>query len=121
MIDQVLEDMKSLLRRLSYDPERMRRNLHLTNDVVTAEALMNALILRGLTRERAYEISQSASRISLAEGIPFWEAACKINEVRELLNCAELKDILNPENYIGVADKLVQEALRFTEEKLKMC
>ncbi len=122
MIDQVLEDTLSLLSRLRYDPERMKRNLHLTNDVVTAEALMNSLIVEGgLTREEAYKISQKVSKIALSENISFWKAACSLKDVKEKLNCEALKEKLNPENYIGLSSILVKEVIKYSKTILSKC
>ncbi|MCE4607552.1 MAG: adenylosuccinate lyase [Caldisphaeraceae archaeon] len=121
IMDQILEDMIGLLDRLAYDPERMRINLHAANDIEMAEALMNELILAGLTREEAYNASKEASRIALEKGLRLWEAACSINKVRELLGCDSLKRVLNPEGYVGLSERLAKDAIKYFNEQARKC
>ncbi len=121
MTDQILDDMAALLDRLAYDPEKMRNDLHMTNDVVTAEALMNELILKGLAREEAYKLSQKASKIALNRGLKLWEAACSMDVVKKLLECSKLREILNPEKYIGLSKELVTEAVKYSSGILRKC
>ncbi len=121
IIDQMLEDMKVLLSRLSFDPQKMKKDLHISNDVVTAEALMNELILKGLTREEAYKISQRASKLALNKGIKLWEAACTLEEVQRLLDCDKLKDLLDPEKYTGLSEILTEGTIKYSKEKIKKC
>ncbi len=121
-LDQMLLDTQRLLERLRFSPDRMQRNLlQVSLATSTAEALLNLLISRGLGREEAYAIAKKAARTAMEEGIPLWEAAARIPEAARLLSGIDLREALRPENYIGDAPLLVDEALRYAEEAVKRC
>lgn len=120
LLDQMLIDASSLLDRLGYSPERMRKNLESTRYTVLTEALMNALIGRGLGREEAYRLARAAARKALEEGKPLPQAAAEIEEIAATLPREEILS-LRPEDYLGSARRLVHEALDYAEKALNTC
>ena len=120
-VDQALEDTLALLDRLRVDPERMRRNLHLTMDTAATEKLLNMLVEAGLPRRKAYQLARTAARKALAEGKPLWRAAAEVEEIAKLIPPKKLREQLNPENYIGHAPQLVDEAIAYAEKTIGEC
>ncbi len=120
ILDQMLLDTHALLERLRYSKERMTRNLELTGHTVLTEALMNMLIERGLGREEAYRLAREAARKALSEGKMLHEAAGEVPGIRSLLDPRELQR-LKPENYLGNARELVDEALAYADKALNQC
>ncbi|MET1129163.1 MAG: adenylosuccinate lyase, partial [Thermoproteota archaeon] len=120
-VDQMLLDTERLLERLRVDEDRMRRNLYLTKATTTTEALMNKLIEAGLSREKAYALAREAAAKALREGTMLWEAAKAIPEVAERLGNVDLEEALKPENYVGEAARLVDEALSYARKAVSSC
>lgn len=120
-LDQTLIDTLSLLERLRFSPESMRRNLYLEQGTVTAEKLMNLLIERGLTREEAYRLSREASARALAEGRPLWRVAAEMSEVSRLVDAKTLEEELAPEKYLGPVERLVEDAVNYAAQAVKRC
>ena len=120
-IDQMLIDAQKLLSRLRIDEEKMRKDLYLSMATSTTEALMNLLIQRGLGREEAYELARNAAHKALQESKPLWEAAKEIPRIAKLLGDVDLEETLKPENYVGEAPRLVDEAISYAAKALSTC
>ena len=57
-MDYILALFASVMRRLQVFPHRMKKNLELTRGLVFSQRVMLALIDKGLSRQKAYEIVQ---------------------------------------------------------------
>jgi 3-carboxy-cis,cis-muconate cycloisomerase len=98
--------LRDLLEGLDVDPERMRRNLELTGGLMMSESLVAALG-DTLGRPRAQELVEQAARApgslrETLEGMP---------EVTGALDGAALDAALDPRNYLGVSEALIERAL----------
>ncbi len=95
---------------LEPDTDRMRTNLDATRGLILAEAVQMAL---GATigRHEAHRLLEQASRRALKEGLHLKDALAAVPEVTAQLSPAELDRLLDPRNYTGVADQLVERAL----------
>ncbi len=114
-LDQMLLDTLSLLGRLRYSPERMRENMERTMYTVLTEKLLYMLIDAGLPRPEAYRLAREAARRALEAGVPLWEAAASMPEVASRIPPERLREELAPERYLGEAEALVEEAIRYAE------
>ncbi len=61
LMDYMLEKMIKLIDKLEVNPEKMKENLNLTNGLLFSQALMLALVNKGITREDAYLMVQKPS------------------------------------------------------------
>lgn len=95
---------------LEPDTDRMRTNLDATRGLILAEAVQMAL---GATigRHEAHRLLEQASRRALKEGLHLKDALAAVPEVTAQLSPAELDRLLDPRNYTGVADQLIERAL----------
>jgi len=73
LVHYMLDVMTKVMEGLRVFPERMRANLDSTGGVFFSQHVLLALIERGLSRERAYQIVQSAATESWERGTLFRE------------------------------------------------
>jgi adenylosuccinate lyase len=58
VVDYILNLFTSIMRGLQVYPQRMKRNIELTKGLVFSQRVMLALIDKGLSRQKAYELVQ---------------------------------------------------------------
>ena len=68
LLDYMLNRMKGILENLVVFEDRMRSNIYLTNGVIFAQRVMNALIDKGFVREKAYDTVQPIAMRAMMEG-----------------------------------------------------
>ncbi|PWB80096.1 MAG: adenylosuccinate lyase [Candidatus Methylomirabilota bacterium] len=71
LLDYLLVRFREVLEGLRVYPDRMRRNLELTGGLVFSEAVLLALIGKGLTREAGYRLVQRHAMQAWESGEPF--------------------------------------------------
>jgi adenylosuccinate lyase len=100
LADFMLARLTGLIRNLVVYPERMKRNLELTRGLIFSPRVMLALVGKGLSRERAYELVQgSAMRAWRGEG-DFQALLLADEAVREKLSAAELEGLFDLSYYL---------------------
>jgi 3-carboxy-cis,cis-muconate cycloisomerase len=105
-----LHHIRALLEGLSVDPARMRRNLDVTQGMITAEAVMMALA-PALGREAAHHLVAAACREALETGADLLEVLRAEPRVSAHLSGAQLERLLDPENYTGLAGAFVDRVV----------
>lgn len=119
LTDYMLVLMKNVLKDLWVDEERMRRNLELTEGRTLSEALMMALTMKGMDRQKAHELIRRLAMKSEVKKQPFKEALLKNDAVRRTLSEKEVDDALNPRNYLGTAIEQVDHVVQKTKKERK--
>ena len=105
-----LARLADLLAGLHVDPMRMRRNLDLTGGLIMAESLVTAMGKRA-DRITARKLVEAAVATAAASGQPFAEVLQHDQAIAAYLRPGELADALNPANYVGASDALIDRAL----------
>ena len=91
LLDYILGLFNQIMQSLTVYPHRMKRNTEATRGLVFSQRVLLALVEKGLSREKAYELVQSNAKRS-------WEAEM---DFRELLKSdAEVTSYLSP-NELG--------------------
>lgn len=67
LFDYMLRRLKKILDGLVVYPENMLKNINLTNKVIFSQRVMTALIGKGLTREKAYDLVQPLAFMATPE------------------------------------------------------
>ncbi|HAX03443.1 MAG: adenylosuccinate lyase [Tenericutes bacterium GWC2_34_14] len=67
LVDYMLHRYKNTLESLNFYPEKMRKNIELTQGVIFAQSILSHLIQKGMHRDDAYTIVQSFSHQALSE------------------------------------------------------
>ena len=100
LIDFMLARLTGLVRNLLVYPERMRANLQMTRGLIYSPRVMLALVEKGLSRERAYELVQrQAMRVWRGEG-DFASLLAADDEVTRLIPAAELAGLFDISYYL---------------------
>ena len=107
----MLERATGLVEGLVVYPERLRKNLELTGELFFSEAVMLALVHKGLPRQRAYEMVQrSAMRAFQGEG-EFRAFLKADSDVQARLTAAEIDECFDLEHALRYAEQLVERAI----------
>ncbi|MDE6339336.1 MAG: adenylosuccinate lyase [Muribaculaceae bacterium] len=80
LLDYMLNRMMGILENLVVFDERMLSNIYMTNGVIFAQRVMNALIGKGFVREQAYDTVQPVAMQAMATGANYQDLL-KQNEV----------------------------------------
>lgn len=101
----MLRRMRRVLVNLRVFPERMKKNIYLTNGAVFSQHVLTRLIEKGMSRETAYDLIQPwAMKASLREIPSFEEAVRGLPEVSSLLSKEELDALFSFDYYLKNVD-----------------
>ena len=107
-VDYMAHQMIKILESLEFFPENIEKNLNLTHGLIMAERLMIALTEKGIMgRQEAHEKVRELAQKAFREKKELKELAKK----EKLLPDSELETIFDPHTYIGMAQKIVEEAV----------
>ena len=99
-----------LLRGLVVRPDRMMRNLQLTDGLIVSEAVMMALA-PAVGRQRAHAIVYHAAMRAVESGLPLESILQQDPEVTAHLSARQLRAALDPLTYTGLAAEFVDRVL----------
>ncbi len=105
-----LHQMATIVPHLEIDAARMRRNLDATQGLIFAEGVTMAMG-KYIGKSAAHALVEVASRQARASGKHLREVLAQDRAVTERLSSAELDYLFAPENYIGVAEELVDRVV----------
>jgi 3-carboxy-cis,cis-muconate cycloisomerase len=105
-----LHHARALLEGLVVDPERMRRNLDITRGMISAEAVMMALA-PSVGRAEAHHLVAGACQRALAHGRHLLEELQADAAITTHLPPQRLVELLDPQNYTGLAAEFVDRVL----------
>jgi adenylosuccinate lyase len=108
LADHCIRLLNGVLEGLVIREENIRKNLDLLHGVNMAESVMIALAAKGMDRQEAHEIVRVASMKALAEGTPLDEVLAPDRKVTACISRQEIRELLNPDRYIGTAVKQVE-------------
>jgi len=117
LVDYMLHLMTNILSHLHVDKVRMRQNIDLTQGRTMSEAVMIALVRKGMNRQEAHERLRALTLKSEAEKQPFKNTLLKDKTVRAKLTEKEIDKALNPHNYLGTAMKQVDFVAKETQRE----
>lgn len=103
-LDFMLKELTWVLEGLVVHPDRMRENLWFGDGLAFSQAVLLALVERGLPRDEAYAIVQRAAAAAWDEAASFRERVATEPRVRELLAPEELDALFDPARYLANLD-----------------
>jgi len=105
----MLVEIADLIKNLLVYPENMQRNLNCYGGVVFSQKVLLALVDKGLSREAAYAIVQTAAHQAWNREQGDFRALVSANDqVQTLLSIAELDDCFNPALHMKNLDTIYQ-------------
>jgi adenylosuccinate lyase len=107
-LDHMLQRFTGIVRGLSVDAERMRRNLDSGRGLVFSGQLLLELTARGLRREDAYRIVQGHAMEAWRTEGDFRARVSADPDVRAVLKEDEIAEVFRLERYLGHVDALFE-------------
>lgn len=104
LLDYMLNRMMNILGNLTVFADKMKSNIYITNGVIFAQRVMNALINKGFTREKAYDTVQPIAMKAMELGMPYAELLAKDTTVSENLSKEELDNCFTLDYYFKNVD-----------------
>jgi adenylosuccinate lyase len=114
LLDYMLNLMVNIVANLRVDEEQMLQNLSLTQGRAMSEAVMMALVKKGVNRQEAHEMLRKLTIQSALEKRDFKVILLKDKFISSKLTQKEIDDSLNPKNYLGTA---VKQAEKFAKNQ----
>ncbi len=105
-----LSQLAQVLEGLELDPARMAENLEATRGLILGEAVTIALGGK-IGRLPAHHLVEGACRRAAGEQRHLRDVLGEDPEVRKHLSAGDLERLLDPANYVGLAETMVERAL----------
>jgi len=112
MTDWIVFQTNKVFRNLQVYPERMRENLENSKGLPMAEAVMTKLVEKGMGRGDAHELVRTCSLKAACDNKHLLSVLLENPKVAKLLKKKELEEVMNPRNYLGVSDKIVDHVVK---------
>lgn len=109
IVDDILNKMADVFSNLEVNEERMMENLR-NHEEIMAENVIMYLVEHGFGRQEAHE---KVRKIAMREG-KFRENLLGDDEIGEMIK-EDIDYILNPENYLGCKDEIIDEIIEKRE------
>jgi len=118
LVDYCLSVFTSIMKGLQVFPQRMKKNIELTKGLVFSQRVMLALIDKGLSRQKAYELVQRNAMKSWKGNKNFLSLLKADPEVTEILPQSELGPLFDYQYYLRHVDEIF-ERLGLTKAQWK--
>ena len=113
MTGAILTQMKYILKGLEVHPDRMRANLDVLGGFLLSERVMFAIADK-VGKQSAHEMVYEAAMRGMSSSITFERALLDDPRVKQALGGDELKQLLDPTTYVGMAPEIVERVLAET-------
>ena len=118
LLDDVLFKTTKVLTNLWVDKERMMKNIRDQKGLVMAEKIMLELVEKGVSRDEAHEVLRAASMESISNNEELIDVCARNPLVATKLTAAELEEVFEPHNHLGVSLELVDECVQKAKKSL---
>ena len=112
----MLERAKPLLTQLKVNKEKMRENLDLTNGLILSQRLTFYLAEK-IGKDTANDLMHDVAKYALENNLTLYEVSLENEIISKHISKSELKLILDPETYIGLAAEQAQIIIKEIELK----
>ncbi|MCM8797862.1 MAG: lyase family protein, partial [Candidatus Omnitrophica bacterium] len=106
LLDYMLNLMIYILDKLIVYPENMRNNLKKTGGLIFSQRVLLALMNKGLSRQKAYDLVQRDAFISWRDKRDFQEILIRDKEIRKYLEEREIRALFDLNFYLRNIDKV---------------
>ena len=114
--EKMINRAKPLLKELKVNKKKMRENLEITNGLILSQRLTFYLADK-IGKDTANELMHDIAKYALNNNISLKDAALNNKIVNQNITENTLKDILDPETYIGLAADQAQIIVKEIELK----
>ena len=113
-LDYSLERVKNVFKNLIVYPEKMQKNLDITKGLYHSEAILIALIKKGLTRQDAYKVTQAVAMRCYEGGLDFVTELKKDAALKQYLSEKEIEETCTNEHYFRHIDTIFKRVYENT-------
>ncbi len=110
----MVAELTEVLDGLAVFPERMRENLDAGGGLVYSQAVLLALVERGMPRDEAYRIVQAAAAAAWDEGKDFRKELEADPNLARLLSVADLAELFDAGRYLRNLDVVFDRLAKLT-------
>ena len=104
LLDYMLNRFRGILENLVVFKDVMQENIYRTRKVIFAQRVMNALIEKGFSREKAYDTVQPVAMRAMSERADYQELLAEPPEVMAVLSREELDGCFTLDYYLKNVD-----------------
>jgi len=115
LTDWIIVKMTNVFENLQVFPERMRENMNISKGLPMAESLMTALIEKGMGRGDAHELMRKTAIQAVQENSSLKDMFLSDKNNLKLISKEEIEYALNPENYLGATDQIIERVIKKLE------
>src|SRR5881396_1155217 len=112
LIDEMLARTAEIFHNLRVYPDRMKENLEATRGQVMAEAVMIALVAKGLGRQDAHRLVREAAQKARAKEVHLRDVLLADSKVTKLLSKKDIEAALDPNAYLGESFAVVDAVVK---------
>jgi len=109
LLDYMLNRFGNILENLVIFPENMLKNIYLTHKVIFAQRVMNALIQKGFSREKAYDLVQPIAMTAWTEAKDFKHLLENNEEIKKQLSPQEIEAQFTLEYYLQQVEHIFEQ------------
>jgi adenylosuccinate lyase len=91
LLDYILSISLKVIEGMEVHPERMLENIQMSGGMIFSQAVLNALLSKGLDREQAYGLTQSCASQAKQERKSFADILNDHPEIKRILTAEEIK------------------------------
>jgi adenylosuccinate lyase len=113
MAGMMLATMKYILAGLEVHADKMRRNLDALGGFLMSERVMFALADK-IGKQTAHEVVYEAAMHGYEQGVTFEQALSASPQAKDAIGTTELRALLDPTTYVGLAPAIVERVLAHT-------
>ena len=111
LTDDILIKTAQIFSGLKVNKERMIDNLESSKGMVMSEAVMLALVGKGIGRQDAHEMVRRASLAAEKQGKHLKDVLLKCKDVTKVMSAKELDSIMDYPSYVGSAPQMVDKVV----------
>jgi len=100
LVDYMLEKMSYIVDNLVVYPEKMKQNIEKSQGLIFSQRVLLALIDKGLSREKAYQIVQAGAMKARSSGKHLKELILADKEVKKQLSDKEINQAFDIDYYL---------------------
>lgn len=115
LTDWIVYQTNIVFKNLKVFPERMKRNMAISNGLPMAESLMTVLIGKGMGRGDAHELMRKTALEAAEQNKTLKEVFVAENKKLKLLTAKEIDAALDPKNYLGASEQIVDRVIKKLE------
>ncbi|MFA5078620.1 MAG: adenylosuccinate lyase [Dehalococcoidia bacterium] len=108
ILDYILNLFTGVVKGLQVYPDNMKRNLELTQGLVFSQNVMLALVNKGLSRQKAYELTQRNAMEAWKTSTPFLKLLKADPDVSSRLSAKELNDLFDYRRFLKHIDTVFE-------------